>query len=161
MIRRCFVRRLAVRAPRRRGPAKILDIDRTAVTAKFQSRTFKLAMICVRKKMESKDVSAVKWDSAFGALVTWDGVSLEDSGNVRGNFDSPLGGNGDPDTLIATPPNDNSSVQVSGPSSLSPCVVQVPGSPTLYVQLPSPPPPPIRSRFRLYLPPLTQICTSS
>ena len=41
--------------PRRRGPALILDIDETGVTAKVQSQTLKVARFCVRKKGEEKD----------------------------------------------------------------------------------------------------------
>ena len=36
-------------APRRRGPAKILDIDDAGATVKFQSQTFKVSRYCVRK----------------------------------------------------------------------------------------------------------------
>ena len=32
--------------PRRRGPAKISDIDETGVTARFQPQTFKVARFC-------------------------------------------------------------------------------------------------------------------
>ena len=36
-------------APRRRVPALILGIGDTGVTAKFQSKTFKVARLCARK----------------------------------------------------------------------------------------------------------------
>ena len=51
-------------APGWRGPAKISDIDETRVTVEFQSRTFKVARNCVRKKVEPQDVEPVEWDSA-------------------------------------------------------------------------------------------------
>ena len=35
-----------------RGPAKILDIDDTGATVKFQSRTFNMARYCVREEAE-------------------------------------------------------------------------------------------------------------
>ena len=35
---------------RRRGPAQILDADDTGVTAKFQSRTFKLTVLCAEER---------------------------------------------------------------------------------------------------------------
>ena len=35
-------------SPRRRGPAKILDVDDAGVTVKFQSQTFTVARHCVR-----------------------------------------------------------------------------------------------------------------
>ena len=38
--------------PRWRGPAKILDIDETGVTVKFQSQSFKVALFCVRRKLD-------------------------------------------------------------------------------------------------------------
>ena len=37
-------------APRRRGPALILDIDDACVTAEFQSHIFGVARFCVRKR---------------------------------------------------------------------------------------------------------------
>ena len=59
-------------APRRRGPAKILDIDETGVTVKFQSQSFKVARYCVRKKLEEKDV--LDWDErlGLGTRSMWD-----------------------------------------------------------------------------------------
>ena len=42
--------------PRWRGPERILDIDETGATVKFQSQTSKVARFCVRKKVEEKDV---------------------------------------------------------------------------------------------------------
>ena len=44
-----------------RGPAKILDIDETGATVKFQSQTFIVARHCVRKKVEEKDVGVRNW----------------------------------------------------------------------------------------------------
>ena len=41
-------------APRCRGQAKILEIDETGVTAKFQSQPSKAATYCVRSKDEGK-----------------------------------------------------------------------------------------------------------
>ena len=50
--------------PRRRGPAKILDIDYARVPVKFQSQTFKAARYCVRKKMGVQDAAEVDWNPA-------------------------------------------------------------------------------------------------
>ena len=49
-------------APCRRGPAKILDIDKRGVTAKFQSQTFKVARFRAGEKVESKDVEDAESD---------------------------------------------------------------------------------------------------
>ena len=48
--------------PWRRGPALILDIDETGVTAKFQSQTFTVARFRVRKKAEEKDAEDAELD---------------------------------------------------------------------------------------------------
>ena len=42
-------------SPRRRGPAKILDVDDAGVTVKFQSQTFKVARHCVRGRLDAQD----------------------------------------------------------------------------------------------------------
>ena len=47
-------------ASRRRGPAKILDIDNTRVTVRFRGPTSKVARCCVREKMEEKGVADVE-----------------------------------------------------------------------------------------------------
>ena len=49
-------------APQRCGPVKILEIDETGETAKFQSRTFKVARFRAREKAEEKDAEAAKLD---------------------------------------------------------------------------------------------------
>ena len=56
-------------APRRRGPAKILDVADTAATAKFQSQTFKVARYCARGKADAQDVGEVHSDPASGGLA--------------------------------------------------------------------------------------------
>ena len=43
-------------APRRRGPAKILDIDDAGTTAMFRSHTFKVARYCARQPAHVQDV---------------------------------------------------------------------------------------------------------
>ena len=45
-----------------KGPAKILDIDETGVTANFQSQTFKVARYCVRKEEGEKDLDDEELD---------------------------------------------------------------------------------------------------
>ena len=53
-------------APLWRGPAKILDIGEAGVTVKFQSRASNVARYCIRKKVGTKDVSEVDWNTAPG-----------------------------------------------------------------------------------------------
>ena len=43
------------KAPRRRGPAKVVYLGETGVTVEFGSRTSKAARYCVRKEMEEED----------------------------------------------------------------------------------------------------------
>ena len=61
--------------PRWRGPAKILDINETGVTSKFQSRTFKDARYCVGKKEETTDAEEVDGNPASDQWGKRDGVS--------------------------------------------------------------------------------------
>ena len=42
--------------PRRRGPARIPDIDETGATVTLRSPTFKVARYCARNRMHRKDV---------------------------------------------------------------------------------------------------------
>ena len=49
-------------APRRRGPAKILDIGEIHGTAKMQSQTSKAARYCVRKRGGEMDDGELEWD---------------------------------------------------------------------------------------------------
>ena len=44
-----------------RGAPKILDIDETGVTVKFQSQTLMVARYCARKQVEKKGVEEVEW----------------------------------------------------------------------------------------------------
>ena len=55
-------------ARRRRGPAKILDIDETGVPVKFQYPTFRAARYCVRKKAEEKIAEEVNWNPSQALL---------------------------------------------------------------------------------------------
>ena len=45
-----------------RGPAKVSDGEESGAIANSQSRTFKVARYCVRKKAEEKDVEDVELD---------------------------------------------------------------------------------------------------
>ena len=78
--------------------AKILDIDETGVTAKFQSQTFTVARYCVRKQMVEKDVSELEWRPASGKSDSWDGALPDDSGDVirHGKFPSEGSNGSDP-----------------------------------------------------------------
>ena len=60
--------------PRCPGPAKILDIDDTCVTAKFQSQTFNVARYCARTKVACEPA---------GDLRKWlrGGTGLRNEGN--------------------------------------------------------------------------------
>ena len=55
-------------APRRRGPAKILDIDETGATAKFQSQTFKVARYFARTKVGERDVEDADRDPSHARM---------------------------------------------------------------------------------------------
>ena len=90
------------RAPRRRGPAKILDIDGTEVTAKFQSQTFKVARYCVRAKVEGADADDEESDplhvrmGAVGSVPSGqhaqrDMGDVMHVGDVQGNWTSTTG----------------------------------------------------------------------
>ena len=74
-------------APRRRGPARILDIDVTGVTGSFQSQMFKVARRCVRKKVEEKDAVDSELDPSHERMRTagpapWDTLGRQDMGAV-------------------------------------------------------------------------------
>ena len=42
--------------PRRRGPAKVIEMDESGVTASFQSQPFKVARNCVRRRLKDSDL---------------------------------------------------------------------------------------------------------
>ena len=52
--------------PRRRGPAKIPDIDDAGVTVKFPSQTFKAARCPVKKKVDVENAGEVGRNSVPG-----------------------------------------------------------------------------------------------
>ena len=60
--------------------AKILDIDDTGATVKFQSQTFKVTRYCLRKKLDEKDVGEVEGNPATGTADSWDGATLAEQG---------------------------------------------------------------------------------
>ena len=49
-------------APRKRGPALILDIGETGATVEFRPQTFKAARFCVREEVEARDVGDAELD---------------------------------------------------------------------------------------------------
>ena len=55
-------------ARRRRGPAKIVDIEETGLPVKFQYPTFRAARYCVRKKAEEKIAEEVNWNPSQALL---------------------------------------------------------------------------------------------
>ena len=59
-----YYRAVNRKSARWRGPALIPDIEETAVTAKFQSKTFKVARRCVRRRLDPKDVGEVNGNPA-------------------------------------------------------------------------------------------------
>ena len=95
-------------APRRRGPANILDAADVGAAAECQGRTVNVAKFRVRKKMEEEDVGEVEWNPESGTSDTRGGAPLEDLGHVRKNVKVPLVGNSDPDSPSAAPPRDSS-----------------------------------------------------
>ena len=116
-------------APRRRGPAKILDVDETGVTMKSQSQTFKEARYCVRKQVEETDVDDDELDPLHVRMRTvgpapWEEQGQQTMGDAtdadveKGNFTSSAG----------TPESEN---------GYRPAAVPAPEPPTLSAQLPS------------------------
>ena len=57
-------------APRRRGPAKILNIDDAGATVKFQLRTFKVARYCLRRQVEERDAEDEELDPFHARMRT-------------------------------------------------------------------------------------------
>ena len=72
-------------APRRRGPAAILEIDETGATDKFQTKTFDMAPRCVRRQVDPKGVSDVSWNPASENAGALDGMPSVSSGKTIGN----------------------------------------------------------------------------
>ena len=71
---------LFCKAPRWRGPAKILDIDDAGVRAKFRSQTLKVARCCVRKKMDVQGAGEVEpcvWGVGYLGPLAFGGVKGE------------------------------------------------------------------------------------
>ena len=44
--------------PKWRRPARVLDVDDTGDTARYQSQTFKVARNCVRRRVDEKEVDS-------------------------------------------------------------------------------------------------------
>ena len=64
--------------PRWRGPALILEIGETGVTAKFQSQVFKVARFCARDRGEEKGVVGEELDPVRARLLqTGSGLGAE------------------------------------------------------------------------------------
>ena len=72
------------------GAAKILDIDETRATAKFQIVTSEVTGYCEGKTMEPKDVSELKWNPAPGTSNTRDEAPLADLGKTKKNVGQPV-----------------------------------------------------------------------
>ena len=83
--------------PRRRDPAKILDVGDTEVTAKFQYHTFKVARYCLREEVDVQDVGGMSWNPTAGGSDTVDGMPSVVSRTTHGGDRWFLQRDGDPD----------------------------------------------------------------
>ena len=84
------------RAPCRRGPAEILDIDVTGAPATFQNQTFKVARYRVAEGMESQDMAEVECNPASGTSDTGDEARSADRGKTQKAAGLPLEEEGGP-----------------------------------------------------------------
>ena len=67
--------------PRWRDPAKILEIGVSGATAKFQSRTFKAARFCARKKAEGVELNPLQARPRPIGVAPWESITLRNEGN--------------------------------------------------------------------------------
>ena len=142
-------------AARWRGPAKILGIYETGVTAKSQSQYLYLARYCIRKKAEEKDATKANWNIAKDTRDLWGGPPTKDLGTdlkltgapreEGGNTEEP--GEGLDIVLLQ--------LKTWKPSLAPRRVVPAPDSPNLSIQLP--PSPSLSGQLRLLFPAPTGI----
>ena len=72
------------RAPRRRGPAAILDIDDTDVAAEYQGQTPEVARHRQRRQVGRGDVAEANWGPTAENLGTLDAMPSVASGKSLG-----------------------------------------------------------------------------
>ena len=79
-------------SPRRRGPAKVSEIDETGVTVYFQSQTFKVARFCVRRRVKESEVADQDGRAPRSAAEPWIGNWHTERDGVRVNVeeDAPM-----------------------------------------------------------------------
>ena len=118
-------------APRRRGPAQVLDIDETGATVKFQPQTF-----CVQEKVEGKDVDVEESDPLHARMWAVGSAPSEQlmQRDMGGGMDAG-GGEGNRTS--------GSSAPGSG-DGYHPATIPAPNSPTLSEKLPPSPRSPVR-----------------
>ena len=111
------------------GPAAILDIDETGVTASFQSRTFKVARYWVRKRAKESDVTDEEWQTSLHRGVPWvdtaaGGGGLAHAPSAGPNDNIDMGGEDKP-----TDCGEQSTTEPGGPVMATPRLIPVPDSP--------------------------------
>ena len=124
--------------PRRRGPAKILNMYETGTTAKNQSPTFKVARDYIRKHSGGKSGGAM-WNPALGAVDPRKGFPLENLEGAQKFTKMPFeadGGRHAPRTDLR---QDNSGPHARRYSSVFPRSILLPECPHLSGRLPSSP----------------------
>ena len=79
-------------SPRRRGPAKVLEIDETGVAVYFQSQTFKVARFCVRRRAKESEVVDQDGRVPRSTADPWAGNWHTEKDGVRANVeeDAPM-----------------------------------------------------------------------
>ena len=109
------------------GPAQVLEIDETGVTAHFQSQTFKVARFCVRRRVKESEVVDQDGRVPRSTADPWTGNWNTERDGVRASAeeDAPmeLDPVGDGDSLERVQP------QVTQNSTASPRRIPVPESP--------------------------------
>ena len=121
------------------GPAKVLEIDETGVTAHFQSQTFKVARFCVRRRVKESEVVDKDGQVPRSTADPWAGNwhAERDGGRASVEEDAPMEPVpvGDGDSIEPVQP------QVTQNSMASPRLIPAPESPRNGEDLEPPLPP--------------------
>ena len=123
-------------SPRWRGPAKILDIDVAGVTVPFQSRTFKVARYCVRKRVKETQATDEEWKNSLRRGGPWIDSLPGDSGLAPALTDGLNDNIEMADSDKPTDSGDPSTAEPDEPVTASPRVIPVPDSPSHSDQVP-------------------------
>ena len=100
-------------APNWRGPAKIMAIDDTGATVKFQAQTLKVARYCFWKKVGEEDVEEAEWKPPSTQPMPMETEPLANN-DLRGGGDQVEVEEGKVDTIPGTGAPGGSPTRYSG-----------------------------------------------